>query len=70
MSEYVVVYEQADDGGWGASLPDLPGVFALGATRDEVTARITEAVALYAEMMSERGQPLPVPASQAGTVRI
>jgi predicted RNase H-like HicB family nuclease len=28
MSEYLVVYEQADDGGWGAYLPDLPGVIA------------------------------------------
>lgn len=25
MSEYVVIYEQADDGGWGAYIPDLPG---------------------------------------------
>ena len=26
MSEYVVVIERADDGGWGAYLPDVPGV--------------------------------------------
>jgi predicted RNase H-like HicB family nuclease len=38
MSEYVVVFERADEGGWGAYLPDLPGVVALGATRDEVRA--------------------------------
>ena len=36
MSEYVVIFERADDGGWGAYLPDLPGVVALGTTRDEV----------------------------------
>jgi hypothetical protein len=30
MSEYVVIYEQADDGGWGAYIPDLPGVVAVG----------------------------------------
>ena len=30
MSEYVVIYEQAEDGGWGAYIPDLPGVVALG----------------------------------------
>lgn len=30
VSEYVVIFEQADDGGWGAYLPDLPGVVALG----------------------------------------
>ena len=70
MSEYVVVYEQADDGGWGASMPDLPGVFALGTTRDEVTSRIEEAAVLYAEMMSERGERMPDPASSVGVVRI
>ena len=30
MKEYLVVYEQADDGGWGAHSPDVEGVFALG----------------------------------------
>jgi predicted RNase H-like HicB family nuclease len=40
MSEYVVIYEQSDDGGWGAYIPDLPGVVALGTTRDEVGERI------------------------------
>lgn len=70
MSEYVVIYEQADDGGWGASLPDLPGVVALGETRDEVATLIGEALILYAEAMSEQGCPLPDPASEAGVVRI
>lgn len=36
MTRYVVLYEQADDGGWGAYLPDLPGVVAGGETREEV----------------------------------
>lgn len=44
MSEYVVIYERADDGGWGAYLPELPGVVVLGSTRDEVSHRIPEAV--------------------------
>jgi predicted RNase H-like HicB family nuclease len=36
MSEYMVIYEQAEDGGWGAYIPDPPGVVALGASRAEV----------------------------------
>ena len=36
MSEYLVVYEQAEDGCWGAYLPDLPGVVAGGQDREEV----------------------------------
>lgn len=45
MTEYVVIYEQAEDGAWGAYLPDLPGGVALGATREEVSAGIREASA-------------------------
>ncbi|WP_249020590.1 type II toxin-antitoxin system HicB family antitoxin [Conexibacter sp. S30A1] len=68
MSEYVVIYEQAEDGEWGAYLPDVPGVVALGATREEVAAGIEEALAAYAEDLSERGLGLPAPHHIAGTV--
>lgn len=68
MSEYLVIYEQADDGGWGAYLPDLPGVVALGTTRDEVAERIKEALSAYSEDLRERGEVLPQPHHTAGTV--
>ena len=70
MSEYVVIYEQAEDGGWGAYLPDLPGVVALGSTRDEVSERIDEAVAAYAAEARDRGDSLPLPVHSAGTLSI
>lgn len=68
MSEYVVIYEQAEDGGWGAYLPDLPGVVALGDSRDEAAERIKEALAAYAEDLQERGEHLPAPHHAVGTV--
>ncbi|MDQ2760299.1 MAG: type II toxin-antitoxin system HicB family antitoxin [Actinomycetota bacterium] len=68
MSEYVVIYEQAEDGGWGAYLPDLPGVIGLGSTREEAVERIQEALSAYAEDLEQRGQSLPVPHHKAGTV--
>lgn len=68
MSTYVVIFEQADDGGWGAYLPDLPGVVALGATQAEVSARIQEALSAYADDLRERGLTLPSPHHAAGTV--
>ena len=68
MNEYVVIYEQAEDGEWGAHLRDVPGVIALGATREEITAGIEEALAAYAEDLSERGLGLPAPHHVAGTV--
>jgi predicted RNase H-like HicB family nuclease len=68
MSEYVVIYEQADDGGWGAYLPDLPGVVAVGTSRMEVADRIQDALSAYAEELRERGRSLPTPHHGAGTV--
>lgn len=69
MSDYVVIFEQADDGGWGAYLPDLPGVVALGTTRDEVSGRIQEAVDAYAEELAGLGQRLPDPVAATGTIQ-
>jgi predicted RNase H-like HicB family nuclease len=68
MSEYVVIYEQADDGAWGAYIPDLPGVVALGETRTIVMERIQESLTAYADDARERGESLPVPHHAAGTV--
>jgi predicted RNase H-like HicB family nuclease len=68
MSEYVVIYEQADDGGWGAYLPDLPGVVAIGSSRTEVAERIQEALSAYAEDLQQRGRSLPPPHHTAGTI--
>ncbi len=70
MSEYVVIYEQAEDGGWGAYLPDLPGVIGLGDTREEVEARIREALEAYAECLRDEHLPLPDPVHHAGTVAV
>lgn len=68
MSDYVVIYERAEDGAWGACLPDLPGVVALGATRFEVGGRIEEALAAYADDLRRRGGSLPAPHHTGGTV--
>lgn len=67
MSEYMVVYEQAEDGGWGAYIPDLPGVVALGGSQAEVAALIQEALSAYADDLRLRGGSLPVPHHAAGT---
>ena len=64
----MVIYEQAEDGGWGAYLPDVPGVVAIGATREEVTAGIDEALGAYVEDLTGRGLSLPAPHHAAGTI--
>lgn len=67
MSEYVVIYEQSDDSAWGAYMPDLPGVVALGKTQAEAAERIQEALAAYADDMREQGESLPAPHHMTGT---
>jgi predicted RNase H-like HicB family nuclease len=69
MSEYIVIFERADDGGWGAYLPDLPGVVAIGTTREEVADRIQEAVDAYAQEMADIGQRLPKPVATVETIQ-
>ena len=68
MKQYLVIYEQAEDGGWGAHCPDVEGVFALGSTRDEVEARMAEALTAHLAFLRERGEPIPQPRSDAGHV--
>jgi predicted RNase H-like HicB family nuclease len=68
MSEYVVVFERGEDGGWGAYLPDLPGVVALGITKEEAATRIREAVDAYATEIAALGRRLPEPVAATGTI--
>jgi predicted RNase H-like HicB family nuclease len=68
MKQYLVIYEQADDGGWGAHSPDVEGVFALGGTRAEVEERMSEALAAHLDYLRERGAPIPEPHTDAGRV--
>ncbi len=68
MTAYVVIYEQAEDGAWGAYLPDVPGVFALGKTREETADRMREAIEAYKEELRLNGGSLPTPVHVAGTI--
>lgn len=68
MREYLVIYEQAEDGKWGAHSPDVEGVFALGATRAEVEARMAEAMSAHLRHLRHRGERLPEPRTRAGHV--
>jgi predicted RNase H-like HicB family nuclease len=53
MTNYLVIYEQADDGGWSAYTPDLPGCYAAGKTKEEVEQLMREAIPFHLEGMRE-----------------
>lgn len=62
--DFWVIYEQDDDGGWGAYLPDMPGCVAVGPTRAEVSRLIRETITLHVRAMREDGDPMPVPSPE------
>jgi predicted RNase H-like HicB family nuclease len=68
MTEYLVIYERAEDGGWGAHSPDVEGVFALGASRAEVEARMSEALTAHLAHLRSTGAPVPEPHTDAGRI--
>ena len=70
MKKYLVIYEQGEDGAWGAYSPDLESVFALGRTRDEVETRMQEAVEAWIELLTEEGKPVPEPSHEAGYIGV
>lgn len=69
MSEFAVIYEQADDGNWSARAADLP-VYSSARTRAEVETSIREAIALHLECLEESGRLDPVPVTFGGTVSV
>lgn len=59
-TEYLVVLEEGPTS-FGAHVPDLPGVVAAGATREECERLIREAVAFHLEGLVELGESVPEP---------
>lgn len=68
MKDYLIIYEQGDDGAWGAHSPDVEGVFALGRTRTEVESRMAEALEAHLAYLRESGRPVPDPHTDAGRI--
>jgi predicted RNase H-like HicB family nuclease len=66
---YTVIYEKGL-ASWGAYVPDLPGVIAVGSTRGEVEVFIQEAIVFHLDGMREEGLAIPAPSSFAGVVKV
>ena len=67
--EYLVVYEQSKDG-WGAYVPDLPGLGVVGDTFEEVQQLISEGIPLHLEALRENGDPIPKPSAKSAYVPV
>jgi predicted RNase H-like HicB family nuclease len=69
MMQYVVVLERTDNG-YSAYAPDLPGCVAAGDTLEETETLMREAITGHLELLRERGEPVPQPASHATLVEV
>ena len=70
MHEYLVIFERAADGGWGAYAPDLPGLGVVGDTREEADMLIREGIAIHIAGLREDGLPIPEPVTTAERISI
>jgi predicted RNase H-like HicB family nuclease len=67
--KYTVIYETTATG-YSAYVPDLPGCVAAGSTRDEVERLIQSAVREHVRILRERGEPVPPPTTEYGSVAV
>ncbi len=59
---YAIVIEKADSN-YSAYAPDLPGCIATGATIDETTEHMREAIRFHIDGLTADGLPIPKPES-------
>ena len=57
--EYVLVIHAAEDGGYWAEVPALPGCFIQGETLESLLEDAPDAIAPHIEALRQDGQPFP-----------
>ena len=70
MRDYLVIYEQGKDGGWGAYAPDLPGLGVAAETHEEVASLIRDGIRIYLEELQQDGLPIPEPTTTAERIAV
>ena len=67
--KYTVIYEKSTSG-YGAYVPDLPGLGVVGKTLDDTKKLIREGIEAHIQVMREHGEIVPEPNSTAEVVEI
>ena len=57
--EYTVIFEPAQEGGYVASVPVLPGCVTQGDTFEESVVMVKDAIELYLDTLAETGEDIP-----------
>ncbi len=66
----VVIEYDPDTKTYGATSPDLPDIYAIGESRDDVLDRFVNSVNEYLAYLRERDEPLPSFATRHEVVTI
>ena len=56
---YTVIFEPAEEGGYVASVPVLPGCLTQGDTFEETVKMVKDAIKAYLAVLSEEKQEVP-----------
>ena len=62
MTKYIVIYERSKNG-WGAYVPDLPGLGVVGDTLEETKRLIREGIEFHIEELRKTGDAVASPSS-------
>jgi len=68
--EYVLVIHAAEEGGYWAEVPALPGCFTQGETVEELLERAPDAIGSHIEALRADGQDIPEERLLITTVRL
>jgi len=58
--EYTILIHKAEEGGFWAEVPTLPGCFSQGESVEETIANTKEAIELHLSCMKENKEEIPV----------
>jgi predicted RNase H-like HicB family nuclease len=61
MNYLIEVFYSAEDQGYIAVIPDLPGCSAFGATPEDAVREVKDAQAAWIEACRNSGEPIPEP---------
>jgi predicted RNase H-like HicB family nuclease len=66
---YTVIYEKSSNG-YGAYVPDLPGLGVVAPTLEETRKLILEGIPTHIRAIREHGETVPEPTSSAEEVEV
>ena len=57
---YTVIFEKAEEGGYTAFVPSLPGCMTQGNTFEEAKENAKDAISGYLEVLKDDGEDFPI----------